>query len=124
MATDKNSRRIITGKVRLHFPSIFSVDKHGFYSTAILIPKSDRETLKKIKDLTDATKVDPKTVATIGGKFLDSYKTPLRDGDTDRDVEKYPFYKGHYFLNAKSKFQPNVVDRNVEPILDLSLIHI
>lgn len=42
-------------------------------------------------------------------------KLPLRDGDTERDD---PAYKGHYFINANSRTAPQIVDRNLNPILD------
>ena len=55
-----------------------------------------------------------------GGKVPAGLKSPLRDGDTDRDA---PEYKGHYFINANSKLKPGVVDAAVNPILDQSEIY-
>ena len=40
---------------------------------------------------------------------------PLRDGDIERDDEAY---KGHYFINANSTTAPQIVDKNVQPILN------
>ena len=47
-------------------------------------------------------------------------KLPLRDGDTERDDEAY---KGHWFINANSISAPQIVDRQVKPILDRSEVY-
>ena len=43
-------------------------------------------------------------------------RSPLRDGDTDREDD--PAYAGKLFINASSKRKPQVVDRQVMPIVD------
>ena len=78
--TTTNATKVITGKVRLSYVSVFETNDKGKYSTAILIPKSDKATLDKIKAAIEAVKTDPKASTTWGGKFLSSFKTPLRDG--------------------------------------------
>ena len=45
---------------------------------------------------------------------------PLRDGDDERNDDAY---KGHYFINANSNTQPQIVDKNVKPILDRSEVY-
>ena len=123
MATQPASTKVVTGKVRLSYVSVFDVNDKGKYSTAILIPKSDKATIDKIKAAIEAVKVDPKSATNWGGKFLANFKTPLRDGDTDRDVEKNPEYKGHYFLNANSGQKPGVVDAQLNPIMDKNEVY-
>lgn len=123
MATQPASTKVVTGKVRLSYVSVFEVNDKGKYSTAILIPKSDKATIDKIKAAIEAVKVDPKSATNWGGKFLASFKTPLRDGDTDRDVEKNPEYKGHYFLNCNSGQKPGVVDAQLNPVMDKSEVY-
>jgi hypothetical protein len=82
------------------------------YSVSLLIPKTDVEEVKKIKDaITDGK-------SKWGGKIPPKVKTPLRDGDEERPDDAT--YKGHYFINANSKDQPGIVDKNVQPILDRS----
>lgn len=109
MAIDNQSTKVITGKVRLSYCSVFeakSVDGgEEKYSTAILIPKTDKETLRKIKDAVEAAKELGK--AKWGGKLPSKLHTPLRDGDEEAD-EKGEDYIGHYFLNASSKNRPGV----------------
>ena len=112
--------KVITGKVRLSFTkNVFTPDEKGSYSIMILVDKKDKETLAKINGAVDKFKTDPKAVTIWGSKFLASFKTPLRDGDTDRDTEKYPEYKGHYFINCNSNQRPGVIDVDKVEIMDV-----
>lgn len=101
--------KVITGKVRLSFARVWEpeADEKGveWYSTAILIPKEDKETLRKIKAAVDALKEQAK--AKNNGKLPKDFHTPLRDGDEEAD-EKGEAYEGHYFFNAKSKKKPGI----------------
>jgi len=118
MATES---RIITGKVRLSFTkNVFTPDEKGSYSIMILVDKKDKETLAKINGAVDKFKTDPKAVTIWGSKFLASFKTPLRDDDTERDTEKYPEYKGNYFVNANTYNKPSVVDSGMNDIINKS----
>ena len=120
MATTPSPTKLVTGKVRLSYVNVFETNDKGKYSVAILIPKTDKATLDKVKAAIEAVKTDAKSATTWGSKFLASFKTPLRDGDTDRDVEKSPEYKGCYFINCNSGQKPDVVDAALNPILDKS----
>lgn len=113
----ENPYKVVTGKARLSYVQVFNVNDDGKYSLAVLIPKTDTATVAKINAAIEKLKQDPKAQQTWGGKFLANYKTPLRDGDTERDTDASPEYKGHWFLNASTKSKPQVVDQNVEPIL-------
>lgn len=108
MAIDNQSTKVITGMVRLSYTHVFepqSIDGGDEkYSTAILIPKSDKETLRKIKAAVDAAKELGKSK--WGGKIPANCKTPLRDGDEERPDDEA--YAGHYFLNASSKNKPGI----------------
>ena len=108
MAIDNTATKVITGKVRLSYTHIFeaqSIDGGDEkFSTAILIPKSDKETLKKIKASVEAAKELGKSK--WGGKIPPNCKTPLRDGDEERPDDEA--YAGHYFLNASSKNKPGI----------------
>lgn len=90
------------------------------YSVSVLIPKSDTETVKAINEAIDAAISDG--IAKFGGKKpnKNAIKLPLRDGDIEREDEAY---KGHYFINANSNTQPQIVDKNVKPILDRSEVY-
>ncbi len=109
MAIDNTATKVITGKVRLSYTHIFepqSIDGGDEkYSTAILIPKDDKETLRKIKGAVDAAKELGKTNK-WGGKIPANCKLPLRNGDEERPDDDV--YAGHYFLNATSKTRPGI----------------
>jgi hypothetical protein len=117
MSTVKDAgTKVVTGKVRLSYANLFKprAQEEGQepkYSVCVLIPKSDKETLAKIKEAIEAAKV--KGVDQWGGKVPAGLKLPLRDGDTERDS---PEYKGHWFINANSKQKPGVktTERDIE----------
>ena len=56
-----------------------------------------------------------------GGKIPPNLKLPLRDGDIDRPEDEA--YKGCYFFNANSRQAPQVVDKQVQPILDQTEVY-
>lgn len=90
------------------------------YSVSVLIPKSDVETVDAINKAIDLAIEEG--VDKFGGKKPNkaAIKTPLRDGDIERDDEAY---KGHYFINANSTTAPQIVDRAVKPILDRNEVY-
>lgn len=108
MANESNATKVVTGTVRLSYVHIFepqSIDGGDEkYSTAILIPKSDKETLRKIKAAVDAAAEEGKSK--WGGKIPPTIKRPLRDGDEERPDDGA--YAGHFFLNASSKNKPGI----------------
>jgi hypothetical protein len=117
----------VTGISRLCFINVLKPNEHGKYSIAVLVPKSDTDTVAKLRKVIEDFKTDPRALKTWDSKFLASFKTPLRDGDTERDTEKRPEYKGHYFFEAKTnpvdkkgnpRPAPKVVDAKLNEILD------
>lgn len=104
--------KIITGIVKLAYAHIFEPytieEVEGYeprYSTTVIIPKTDTETLRAIN-------------GSIAKKFkyaqyADS-KALLRDGDLERPGDQ--LYKGSYFFNANSKNKPGIVDHHVKDI--------
>lgn len=80
------------------------------YSSAILIPKTDTETLDAVKAAIKEA-LEEGIQKKWGGKAPKGLKNPLRDGDEERDDDNYA---GHYFLNAKGprggKEQPVLLD--------------
>jgi hypothetical protein len=116
--------KVITGKCRLSFVNIFKpvVGMDGGepkYSVCLLIPKTDKATVKKIKDAVEAAKADG--ISLWGGKVPGNLKTPLRDGDAERADR--PEYAGMYFMNVSSKKKPGVVDANRNDIDDESEVY-
>lgn len=124
MATKNTDTKVITGKVRLSYVHIFQPQamedgQEPKYSTAIIIPKSDKETLRKINAAIEAAK--KAGASQWGGKIPANLKTPLRDGDEERPDQ--PEYAKSYFLNASSKNRPGVVDRDLNEILDSTEVY-
>lgn len=119
----RTGTKVTTGKVRLSYTHLF--EPHAIegnepkYSTSVLIPKTDKETLTAIKEAVEQVKAESK--GKWGGKVPPNLKTPLRDGDAERPDDEA--YKGCYFLNANSKNKPGVVDANVQPVLDATEVY-
>lgn len=113
-----NTRKVITGKVRLCYVNLFTpramtLGDEPKYGVCILIPKADEKTLRMINS---AVQVARRQGATILGEVIPrDFKLPLRDGDEER--QDMPEYAGHYFINAISKEKPGVVDRGLNEIL-------
>jgi len=125
MAQAANS--IVTGEVRLSYCYLFEPrkDKEGNpdkYSVTILIPKTDKATVKKIKDAIEVAKTEGKGKA-WGGKIPPNLKISLHDGDTERDTDESPEYIGHYYMAVSSQEKPGLVDRQAQPLLDRSEIY-
>lgn len=125
MANNSNRTKVITGTgTRLsYFHGWEPVSINGGaekYSVSVLIPKSDTETVSAINAAIDAAIEEG--VAKFGGKKPNkaAIKLPLRDGDVERDDEAY---KGYWFINANSTTAPQIVDRQVKPILDRSEVY-
>lgn len=124
MAEAKANNQIITGEVRLSYCYLFEPRKDDEgnpdkYGVTLLIPKSDKATVKKIKDAIEAAKIVGKG-KTWGGKIPPNLKTTLHDGDTEKDTDEAPEFIGHYYMSCSSKERPGVVFRDLSPITDRS----
>ncbi|MBE6056885.1 DUF2815 family protein [Clostridium sp.] len=119
----RTGTKVTTGKVRLSYAHLF--EPHAIegnepkYSVSVIIPKTDTETLKAIKEATNEAKELGKSK--WNGKVPATLKTSLRDGDTERPDDEA--YANCYFLNANSKNKPGVVDKNVQPVLDATEVY-
>ena len=75
--------KVITGKVRASFVHIFEPQSvngsEPKYSCSFIIPKSDTETIGKIRAAIEEAKQNG--VSKWGGKTPANLKLPLRDGD-------------------------------------------
>lgn len=114
----KTNGKVITGKVRFSYANIWEPKSINGgdekYSVSLIIPKSETNTIAEIKAAIEVAKQEGK--AKFGGKVPANLKLPLRDGDIDRPDDEA--YINCYFVNANSKDRPQVVDKNVKPILD------
>lgn len=119
MTNQANNTKVITGVVRFSYAHVWEpVSINGGdekYSVSILIPKSDKKTLKAIEKAIEAAKEAGKS-SKFGGKIPANLKLPLRDGDEDRPDDEV--YAGHYFVNANANTKPGLVYQNGQPIID------
>ena len=115
MTKESLSKKVVTNKVCMNFPSLFRVNdntKNGNsipkYGTTIIVDKNDEETLNKMYSAI-------KNAAEEGG-FADEsfFKSPLNDGDVLHPGEN--LYKNSMYLYASSSLPPRVVDHKVEEI--------
>lgn len=86
------------------------------YGMSVIIPKSNKKTLKLIEAAIEAAIEVGKEKH---GKSFKAKKLPLRDGDEEREDAAYA---NSFFLNANSKNRPGMVDKKVQPIFDLKEI--
>lgn len=98
------------GLVRFSFPYVFQkrLNEKGEpdkYSLCVIIPKSDTDTVKLLNEAVEAAKLKGKAEK-WGGKIPAKVKSPLRDGDIDREDD--PAFKNCWFFNCSSKQAPGV----------------
>jgi hypothetical protein len=123
--TTKVLTKVITGIVRLSYANVYEPKSINGgtekYSVSLIIPKSDTKTVAAVSAAVDAAIEEGK--GKFGGKVPSkaALKLPLRDGDIDRPDDDA--YAGHYFINANSNTAPQIVDKQVNPILDRSEVY-
>jgi len=94
------------------------------FSVSLIIPKSDKATIDKIKAAIEAAYKEGEAKLKGNGRSvpaLSVLKTPLRDGDTERPDDEA--YANAYFVNANSATAPGIVDADRQPILDRSEVY-
>lgn len=116
--------KVVTGKVRFSYANIFEAKAptgggEPKYSVTLLIPKSDTDTLGKIKtamqDAADKFR-EKNGAASLPAKFNHT----LHDGDGERDSGE-PYgdeCKGCYVITVSSKQKPVIVDAFRNEITD------
>ena len=120
MKNEMQLTKVVTGLVRFSYlniwqPRAVSEGQDPKYSASIIIPKSDKKTLKKIKAAIEHAKEQGKN-SKFKGKIPAGLKTPLRDGDEERPDDEA--YENSYFINANSNTAPGIVDINCNKIMD------
>lgn len=119
-----SATQITTGKVRFSYCNLFSprAPQEGAepkYSVTLLIPKSDKATLKKIQAAIDAAKALYLS-RNNGKKLPTNLKTTLHDGDGERPNggEFGEECKGCYVITVSSKNAPVIVHADKTPLTD------
>jgi len=94
------------------------------YSASLIIPKTDTITIEKIKKAIKAAYDEGQGKLRGAGKTvpaLNTLKTPLRDGDTDRPDDEN--YANAYFINTNAERKPKAFDGNGNDIVDSSELY-
>lgn len=120
--------RVTTGKVRLSFPKLF--EPHAVnpkddpkYSVMLMIPKSDKDTLKKLRAAEAEAAAEAKA---WGNRKPKSWDSIIHDGDVmAEEDERYPERAGNWIMSVRSsaEYKPQIVDRNMNDILDRSAVY-
>ena len=90
------------------------------FGACIIIPKSDKATIKKIQAAANAA-IEEGVKSKWKGKKPANLKLPLRDGDEERPDDEA--FEGSYFLNANSKTKPGVIDLAKHEIMDTTEVY-
>lgn len=117
--------KLVINPVRFSYPHVFEPykfegdDKEPQYSVTILIPKDKTDIITKIRQAIKQA-YEEAVKSKWANKRPAKYWNPLRDGDepTDDGEDRGEGFAGCYFLNAKSRLRPGVVDINRQPIMN------
>lgn len=129
MSTFINPTKVITGvNTRWSYANVWQPKSVNGgtpkYSVSLIIPKSDTETIEKVKAAIQAAYEEGEAKLKGNGRVvpqLSAIKTPLRDGDAERPGDDA--YANSYFINANSSTAPGVVDASCQPIIDTSEVY-
>ena len=121
------STKVITGEVRLSYTHLLEASssfecQEPKFSTVILVPKTDKETIQKIEEAQKEALENGKS-SKFNGKIPPKWKNTFRDGDEEADLEKNPEYEGHYFMSVSSKTRPGIVDESLQPVMDADQVY-
>ena len=124
-----NPTKVITGpKTRWSYANVWepkAINGGSLkYSVSLIVPKSDTQTVAKIKAAIEAAyhegearlKGNTKSVPPLA-----AIKNPLRDGDVERPND--PAYEDAYFINANSPTAPGIIDSDRNLILSRSEVY-
>lgn len=114
-----DNQKVITGLVRFSFVHVFEPwgqdDNKKKYQVTLLIPKSDKETIRYIKEAIENAKAAGKT-SKWNNKIPNKLEIAFYDGDDKAD--EYDGYEGMMYISAKSDRKPQVIDLYKQPIDD------
>lgn len=115
--------KVVFGPCRLSYTHLFSKynpagssAEDGKYMTNVLIPKDQKETIQAIQKAIEAAR-KAGIVSKWNGKEPKKLDLPLRDG-ADKENDDSGIYEDHFYINAKCKDRPGIVDRKQIPIVD------
>ena len=126
---DNNPMKVITGPdIRWSYCNVWEPKpvrgSKPKYSVSLIIPKSDKRTIAKIRAAVDMAYNEGKFTLKGNGRSvpeLSKIKMPLHDGDLERSEDEA--YANSYFVNANSYTAPGIVDANRQDIIDRSEVY-
>lgn len=129
MSNFSNPMKVITGpNTRWSYANVWEPKSINGgapkYSVSLIIPKSDKVTVEKIKKAIQSAYEEGQGKLKGNGKTvpaLSVLKTPLRDGDLERPDDEA--YANSYFINANSATAPGIVDADRNTIIDRSEVY-
>lgn len=118
MADEKIDNQFVTGVVRIAWPHLFTPTKapdseKESYNCALLIKKTDTETIENLKRCREAA------IKAKWGTAPSRLKSTIKDGDEYDDEN----FKGCLVVNVGSKYQPGVVDRRGQAVIDAAEVY-
>ena len=123
----KNTEVVTKSPVRLSYVFLNSPRKNddgtdGKYGATLLIPKTDKATIKMMNAAIEAAREEG---LASGIKGADKFASPLRDGDGERPRggEYGPECKGMMVLNSTNNKHVKVCDRHRNEIMDADEIY-
>ncbi|MCM1130105.1 MAG: DUF2815 family protein [Roseburia sp.] len=113
--------KVITNEGRLSYAKLLEPGKEGEmdegkYGTAFLFPKTDKETYNLLNKAFQQALEDGKKELKWTDKDVRKIESPIKDGD-DVDSEDSA-YAGMWYINARSKRKPQVINTHREPLTD------
>lgn len=116
--------KVITGEVRLSYLNVweakaFEEGATPKFSATLVIPKTDKATVKKINGAIEESEKAGK--AKYGEKFKMIKGSPLKDGDA-KDCES-PEYAGCFYIRTSTASRPFLFDRRKQQISDRAEIY-
>ena len=126
----KNPMKVVTGRhtvmsyLTINEPKVPLGGGKPKYSVSLIIPKSDTETVEKIRAAIQAAYEEGQARLKGNAKqvpALEELRLPLRDGDRERPRDQA--YRNSWFVNANSIEKPGVVDADRNPILETSELY-
>ena len=129
MTKYSNPMKVITGpNTRWSYANVWEAKSiNGStpkFSVSLIIPKSDSQTVGKIKSAIQAAYEEGQSKLKGSSRSvppLSAIKNPLRDGDVERPDD--PVYANSYFINANSTTAPGIVDAARQPIIERSEVY-
>ncbi len=114
-----------TGEFRLSYPRLqykynvntrkedtSGTDPNAKYSLQMLIPKTDKGTIKALEEGLKRAAKDKFNSVPKG------LKNPIKDGDELAEEKGRPECEGHWVINCSSSNKPGMVDRHRDTIID------